>query len=230
MISLFSHHFLNPPVANPLPGAPFTLSQAQSHITSSLLGPRISFHLSISPVNYLSTYTGPPYDYVVLSHCIYYFSSPSILPSLIKSLTPHTHSICIAEWSLHSSSKEGVPHVLTALLWTMLESKRQVESMGNIRSALSPAQIKDAVGGEGWQIQKEALVDANEGLRDGYWEVRDVVGSREREMRGLRGVGEKEVAVLAAMWDAIESSLLGVERGVDGVRCMDVWVGIFKKE
>ncbi|KAG4432126.1 hypothetical protein IFR05_012400, partial [Cadophora sp. M221] len=39
-------------------GSPETLAQSQAHILSTPLGARITFHF-ISPILYLSTYTGP---------------------------------------------------------------------------------------------------------------------------------------------------------------------------
>lgn len=224
-------------------GSPSTLGQAQADIKSSPVGPQITFYTPMDPIEYLNSYTGPAYDHIVLSHCIYYFATPYSLPTLITALTPHSHHLCIAEWSLHPSlthPTQSFPHILTALLCTHLESKREVESSGNIRTVLSPSQIKDAVktsSGGKLQLEKEELMDA-EGLRDAYWEVRDLLreGRREEELGELfKGKGEggvvderkgKEETVTEAMFDALKSSVDAIG-GMEGVRCMAVWGGVF---
>ncbi|RDL39388.1 uncharacterized protein BP5553_03728 [Venustampulla echinocandica] len=213
-------------------GAPFTLSQAQSHITNSALGPRIAFHCT-TPTSYIESYTGAPYDYIVLSHSIYYFSNPSILPDLLSSLSSlpayNTH-LCIAEWSLHSRSQSSSPHVLTALLCSLLESKQTVESSGNIRTVLSPEQISRAAQKSGWGMERESVVETGEGMQDAYWEVRDLIRKRHGEgglLAGLDGLGDAERTVIEAMGDAVVGAVGGVDGGLSGMRCMDVWIGRF---
>lgn len=127
----------------PLIGAPYTLSQSQSYIISGPLGARISFY-NAHPTSYLSSLpeSTQKYDYVVLSHCIWYFSSPTQLSSLVSATAPWTKSLCLAEWSLRASKAQAQPHVLTALLLASLEAKRKEEGSGNIRTVLSPVQIR----------------------------------------------------------------------------------------
>ncbi|KAH7417686.1 S-adenosyl-L-methionine-dependent methyltransferase [Cadophora sp. MPI-SDFR-AT-0126] len=234
-------------------GSPSTLAQAQSHILSSPLGPRITFHFT-SPLLYLSTYTGPPFTTIVLSHCIYYFSSPSDLPTLLSALAPHTKYLCLAEWSLHASSLAQVPHVQTALLLSLLETKREESSGGNVRTVLSPKQIADAVlstttttsssnsehhdgsATPSFTLQKQATLPSHPGLQDGFWEVSDLLRKREKEISSLRlreregAVNGNEIAALEATYDTIDGMVEGLEAGVKGVRSMDYWVGVFERE
>ncbi|KAH6702054.1 S-adenosyl-L-methionine-dependent methyltransferase [Leptodontidium sp. MPI-SDFR-AT-0119] len=235
-------------------GSPATLAQAQAHILSTPLGPRITFQF-ISPLLYLSTYTGPAFDYIVLSHCIYYFATPSSLPTLLASLLPHTKTLCIAEWSLHASSLNQVPHVLTALLLSTLESKRGEESSRNIRTVLSPAQITSAVLStpttstatttntpsetptpnphQKFHLLKQATLPSNPSLEDPYWETSYLLRTREKEIALLRErqrggfVSESEIVDVEACYDVIEAMVGGLEGGVKGVGCMDFWVGVF---
>ncbi|PVH82316.1 S-adenosyl-L-methionine-dependent methyltransferase [Cadophora sp. DSE1049] len=230
-------------------GSPSTLAQAQAHILSTSLGPRITFQF-IDPLLYLSTYTGPAYDYIVLSHCIYYFASPTHLPILLTSLLPHTTTLCLAEWSLHASSLPQVPHVQTALLLSWLETKRPVSSGGNIRTVLSPAQIVSAVlstnalnpkldgdAAPSFKLHKQATLPSHPGLQDGFWEVSDLLRKRGKEISSLRerqkdgneAVNENEIVAFEAAYDSIEELVNGLEDGVKGVRCMDFWVGVFRR-
>ncbi|KAH8812299.1 S-adenosyl-L-methionine-dependent methyltransferase [Xylogone sp. PMI_703] len=214
-------------------GAPFTLSQAQAFISASPVGSRITFH-NLHPQDYLASYTGPAYDYIVLSHCIWYFESPSILGTIIAALAPHCKVLCIAEWSLRSHKVNGQAHVLTTLLLTALEAKRDVPSSGNVRTVLSPVQVRGIVEGQGvgLKIEKEVIRESNEGLLDGHWEVNDMLRTRDKVLGELRqrvckGVNEKEVMVFSSMFDAVKANVDGLEGGVKGVKCMDHWVAKF---
>lgn len=132
--------------------------------------------------------------------------------------------------------------MLTALLLASLEAKRKVAASGNIRTVLSPAQITGVVtiipsvsedagsAGREFRLEKEVVGRSNEGLLDGYWEVSDTLRKKERvlsEMEGL-GVGEREIGAMRAGFDAVEMSLMGLEGGEKGVRCMDYWAAVFE--
>jgi hypothetical protein len=173
---------------------------------------------------------GKEYDFIVLSHCIYYFSSPAIFPALLASL-PKSKYLCVAEWSLRSSSPASVPHVLTALLRSLLETKRESESEGNIRTVLSPKQIVEVLQGAEWAMEREEVQQTEEGMQDGYWEVRDVLREKEEILSGDgMKLEEGEKTVIGAMVGAIELGVKGLEGGLEGVRCMDVWMGRFRRE
>ncbi|TVY22400.1 Methyltransferase, partial [Lachnellula hyalina] len=212
-------------------GSPFTLGQSQAFIKAGALGSRIDFHRTMPMPKSDTNENGDreyDYDFVVLSHCIYYFSSPAILPALLNNL-PKCRILCVAEWSLHASTPSQLPHVLTALLLSLLESKRVVESTGNIRTVLSPAQISGMVRGTGvWVMENEGessgsgggggeLKVTGEGLKHAYWEIRDLMAKKERVLagEGMRLL-EAERTVVGAMFDAIEQGvqqLGGVEGG-----------------
>jgi len=140
--------------------------------------------------------------------------------------------------------------VLTALLWSLLESKRKEESSGNVRTVLSSRQIKNIITSppsistattspstttsssptiKKFKLEKEQTIKANPGLRDAYWEVSYLLKKCERELETLKknGVSEAERAVVEAMFDAVESSVEVVEGGIEEVKGMDVWVGVF---
>ncbi|KAH8652711.1 hypothetical protein BGZ60DRAFT_533574 [Tricladium varicosporioides] len=223
-------------------GAPFTLSQAQSYISSSVLGPRVKFH-NLNPLTYIDSYRGLAYDYIVLSHSIFYFSDPSVLPSFVKAFatlpshmeTERKTKLCIAEWSLKARGKESYPHVITSLLLSLIESKRKSESQENIRTVLSPLQISKIILTSGSFIHlRQETMETGQGMRDAYWEVRDVLRKIKESGDGmglLEGtkdeLSESEKAIIVAMGDAVFSAVNDVEGGLASVRCMDAWVAVF---
>lgn len=219
-------------------GAPYTLSQAQEFIKSGPLGPRVTFHLSVNPIQYLNSLPASfvPYDYVVLSHCIWYFDSPEVLSRTIGSFIGKTKYLCVAEWGLRATKVQAQPHVLTALLVANVEAKRKVPTNGNIRCVSSPTQIlANITEGKRFELEKQQIVQSNEGLQDGYWEVWAVRQGRKDVEYTLMidGVGEKEIAVLIAAFDAVDVSVALLDSGGDGVaglkkvKSMDVWAASF---
>jgi SAM-dependent methyltransferase len=211
------------------------LKDAQAYILSSPIGDRITFHRATATA-YAETYTGPAYDYIVLAHSIWYFENPSIFPSLISALAPHLSAekntkLCLAEWSLRSSSLDSIPHVWTALLRSLLEAKRPAPSSANIRAVLSPSQLKSiTTSNSELRLLREKTGETEQLMMDGYWEVDYTLRKREIHVKRLvdQGVGEAERVQVEAYFDALQGAVddLG-EKGVKGVRCMDFWAGVF---
>ncbi|KZO93317.1 S-adenosyl-L-methionine-dependent methyltransferase [Calocera viscosa TUFC12733] len=215
-------------------GAPYTLGQAQSHLSSGPLGPRITWVQS-SPLDYLSSLPPPPsgqatssssFDIAVLAHCLWYFSSPSLLQQTLAALKPHARSLCLAEWSLVATERDAQPHVLAALTQAALECRKK-ESESNVRTVLSPLRVKALAEAAGWTVKSEASVQPGKGMLDGKWEVQAVMSKDfEKEVEEVVE-DERERGVVLALRDAVAASLEAVEGGEKGVRAMDVWVGVF---
>jgi hypothetical protein len=173
---------------------------------------------------------------------------------LISALSPHLHQakphgeregegtkLCIAEWSLHSSSPNSVPHVWTALLRSLLEAKRPTPSGANIRTVLSPSQIKKIITTSPsssstspssslpkLHLIKEHIAPTETGMQDGYWEVSYTLRKREADIKRLleNGVEEREVVQVEAYFDALENAVQGID-GEENVESMDWWGGVF---
>jgi len=216
---------------DPTYGSPYTLGQSQSHILSSPLGPRITFH-NTTPQKYLAEYEGERYDVVVFSHSIYYFSGPEVLPEILVSLKGKAKRACVAEWALKAGRQEGQAHLLAVLLLGALESKRGIESEENVRCVRSPRAIREIFEKGGWRIEREdGARETGEGMHDGKWEVGALLRKKEKlmeEMRGV-GVGEKEEVWLEGAWDALRNCVDGYVGGVEGVKCMDHWACVFEQ-
>lgn len=209
-------------------GSPTTIGQSQAHLSASPLGPRITW-IQDSPEHYLSTITSSqdPYTHVILFHCLWYFSSPSTLPSLLRLLPPHTTPdarLCIAEYALRAHSLASVPHVLAALTSATLQAQEKSEER-NVRNISGPGLIRDLAGKEGWSVKEEKTVVPPSGLQDGRWEASNIVS--EAFCKEVEEVGERHEglgAALKGMREAVVGSLEGVDGGVKSVETMSVWV------
>jgi hypothetical protein len=212
-------------------GAPYTLGQAQHHISQGPLGRRILW-VQQSPLEYLSSLSlssptsTPAFDAAVLAHSLWYFSTPSLIQSTFRALRQHSKRLLIAEWSLLATHPLAQPHVLAVLAQAALECRKS-KSVSNVRTVLAPKRITELALAAGWHLESETRVPSGEGLMDGQWEVSACISpSFEREVKEQVS-DERERAVVIALRDACEASLEGVEGGSKGVRAMDVWVASF---
>ncbi|PYI07672.1 putative SAM-dependent methyltransferase [Aspergillus sclerotiicarbonarius CBS 121057] len=211
-------------------GAPYTLGQAQDHISQGPLGGRITW-VQQSPLDYLSSLPSPAskskaFDATVLAHSLWYFASPSLILSTFRALKQHSKRLLLAEWSLVATHPSAQPHVLAALTQAALEC-RKPNSDSNVRTVLGPKQLTELALAAGWQLESETRVQGDEGLLDGQWEVSACLSSSFKKEVEEQVSDERERAVVLALRDACEASLEGIQGGRKGVRSMDVWVANF---
>ncbi|KAJ7627475.1 SAM-dependent methyltransferase-like protein [Roridomyces roridus] len=175
-------------------------------ISSGPFGARISF-IHASPLTFLADNPTKRWDAVILSHCLWYFSSPSLITDTLRTLAGHTKAICIAEWSLESGGRaEALPHVLAVL------------AQGAIVQLAADAGLRVAV-------DSEARVVPGVDVHDGRWEAGHVL-SEAFALEVEEFVGdEREKGVVYALRDAVRAN---APSGVKSVRSMDGWVAVFE--
>jgi ubiquinone/menaquinone biosynthesis C-methylase UbiE len=209
-------------------GSPYTVEEAQAHISKSTYGQSVSW-IRGEPLSVLPQSSAEPkYDIAVLAHCLWYFSSPSIILDTFERLKALSKTIYIAEWSLTASLPEAQPHVLAALTQASLEC-RKPQSVSNVRTVVSPATIKELAEKAGLKLVREGVVTPNADVYDGKWEVGAVKSKGFPKEVEESVKDERERAVVVALRDAMLSGLEKIEGGTKGVRSMDVWCGAFEK-
>ncbi|KAK5995482.1 Methyltransferase ustM-like protein [Cladobotryum mycophilum] len=204
-------------------GAPWTLAQAQAHLSASSIGDRISWHFA-EPTKFLADHAGENWDYVVFAHCIWYFESPTLLDNMLAALKGRATNLLIAEYALKATEKDAVPHVLAAVARATLEAHNKA-SEANIRCLSSPAAIADAAKDKGWTLGAETIIVPAEGLLDGSWEVGPV------KSKGFLEEVEEHIEDLRvkALLHSARDAVIGVmeSQGVTKARTMDVWIAKF---
>lgn len=233
MVNLLPFHPMGERTVDVAEGSPYTLGQAQGHISQGLLGGRITW-IRASPLEYLSSLSSLSdvdsdsnrFDATVLAHCLWYFPSTSLILSTFRTLKQHSKRLLFAEWSLEATNASAQPHVLAVLTQAALEC-RKLESTSNVRTVLGPKRLTELATAAGWRLESQTRVQPEEGLLDGRWEVSACLGpSFEKEVEANVS-DEREQGVVLALRDACEASLKVVQGGLRGVRSMDVWVASF---
>jgi 2-polyprenyl-3-methyl-5-hydroxy-6-metoxy-1,4-benzoquinol methylase len=212
-------------------GRPYTLGQAQGHISQGPLGDRIDWVQQL-PIDYLSSLASSSssdsktFDATVLAHCLWYFPSHTLILDTFRALKQHSKRLLLAEWSLVATRPSAQPHVLAALAQAALEC-RKPQSTSNVRTVLGPKRLTELALAAGWKLESETRVQPTEGLLDGLWEVSACLSpSFGKEIEEFVGDG-RDRDVVFALRDACEASLEVVSGGRKGVRSMDVWVASF---
>jgi len=211
-------------------GNPYTLGQAQDHISQGPLGGRIEWVQQL-PLDYLcslasSTPDTKAFDATVLAHCLWYFPSHQLILDTFRALKQHSKRLLLAEWSLVATHPSAQPHVLAALAQAALEC-RKPQSTSNVRTVLGPKRLTELALAAEWELETETRVQPTEGLLDGQWEVYACLSpSFEKQIEEFVGDGRDRDVVLA-LRDACEASLEAVQGGRQEVKSMDVWVASF---
>lgn len=200
-------------------GSPFTLAQAQAHISAGEMGSRITWH-NAEPSDFLAA-SDKNWDYAVFSHCIWYFDNREVLARMLRALKGRVSSIVVAEYALKASERDAEPHLLAAIARASLEAHNDA-STANIRCLLSPAGIKEVAEAAGWRVGQESNIVPGAGLLDGLWETGEV-----RSKDFLRMVEEQITSPrVKEMLISSREAVVAAYAALDGrkTRTMDVWV------
>lgn len=129
-----------------------------------------------------------------------------------------------------------MPHLLATFLRGHMALLNPGAADGsNIRTPVSPGWVRRWFEGHGAKGSEQVVSAAgnadggdgksSKGLRDGVWEALEVVreGFLDKIARAADGHREGEVVLLEGLRDAVLETVGGLEDGVEGVECMDVW-------
>lgn len=144
-------------------GAPMTLQQAHDMITASTLGKRITFFLETD----FLTMEADDYDVIVLSHCLWYFTSREQLSAYFAKMAQLSARICIAEWDLAFTSLAQRNHFCAVSILALYSAF--IENDGNIQQLFGKSDIRAIAEQHGLTCQHTQTVDASY-LQDGAWE------------------------------------------------------------
>ncbi|KAL7938589.1 S-adenosyl-L-methionine-dependent methyltransferase [Trichoderma chlorosporum] len=204
-------------------GSPWTLAQAQEHLSGGAIGDRISWNFA-DPINYLAENADKSWDYIVMVHCIWYFDSPATLTKMLGALKGRAKSLLIAEYALKATQTSALPHVLASVARATLEAHNK-GSEANIRCLSSPGAITDATKENGWTLDEETILVPEEGLLDGHWETGTV-----KSPNFLKEIEEKvEDPKVRALLRSARDGVLGVLETFQLKKSwtMDVWAAKF---
>lgn len=182
-------------------GSPLTLGEASDYLMNSPLGKQIQMDFEIDLLSPHVNFPEKSFDYVVLSHCSWYFRSSEEFNSILTKIRKWGKKLCFAEWDTRIGKIEQYPHLLSILIQAQYESFKQ-NSDSNVRTLFTPNDIKVITGASGWTIIDEKTISSPE-LQDGMWEVYKTLDEFDLELRKiidmpakLNGLIQSEIKIL----------------------------------
>ncbi|RPD65371.1 S-adenosyl-L-methionine-dependent methyltransferase [Lentinus tigrinus ALCF2SS1-7] len=207
-------------------GSPYTLGQAQVHLRASSVGHRINF-VQADPIGFLQS-SSEHYTTAVLAQCSWYFAAPHVFSDILAALLDRVDRICISEYALTSTDYRAMPHILATFAQASLEC-RKTTSTANVRSMLSPEQLRAAALAVGLAVKAETVMQPPEGMLDGSWEAGYVASKSFEEDVNKYVSDEREKAVCIAARDSVRAARDVLKAKGDRVHTMDIWVATFAK-
>lgn len=168
-------------LADPSYGAPVNLGDSARFLSESDLGARIEFRFNFDVMS--TAFPPDSFDFIVLAHCTWYFSSLDRLQETFAHIRPWAQKLCLSEWDLQPVSIDQLGHLLAVLIQGQVESYK-VQSEANVRTPYSREALHALLRESGWKVATERLVDATE-LADARWEVGGCLASSLSEADNL---------------------------------------------
>ncbi|MFS0780724.1 class I SAM-dependent methyltransferase [Bacillus sp. 1P06AnD] len=191
-------------IASPAYGAPFTLGEASTYLKDSPLGKTIQFSYNLDLLSPDVQFEKNEFDYIIFSHCSWYFSSPEELQKLFHRTRSWGASLCFAEWDSRIMDIEQMPHLMAALIQAQYECWKE-ESQSNIRTLFTPNDIRNLIGQAGWEIERDSQIYSPM-LQDAKWEVDFVLSEYENELKQITGLPLKAERLLRSQIDLLMQS------------------------
>lgn len=169
-------------------GAPETLGQAKERLLKTALGKNIRMDFNFDIMDG-ENYFDSQFDYVVLSHCLWYFSSYDELRNILTQVKAFGKNLCLAEWNPSIHEAEQLSHLKAVSVQAICECFK-ISSYSNVRTMFYPKDIERAVLESGWVIEKVGSVYSKD-IQDGQWEVSTVTEVYPSEIEKLKDMPTK---------------------------------------
>jgi ubiquinone/menaquinone biosynthesis C-methylase UbiE len=170
-------------------GSPMTLGEARQKLLDSEIGQniRIDFHFNI--LEDAVSFKNNSFDYIVLSHCSWYFSSYEELVTILNKARSLGKKLCFAEWSTKVVLPEQLAHYNSIMIQALCESFK-ASSTSNVRTLFTPTDIKKAISEAGWNMAKDIEI-FSPNLHDGVWEVDMTRSLYPKEIENMDAMPQK---------------------------------------
>ncbi|MFS0673443.1 class I SAM-dependent methyltransferase [Ornithinibacillus sp. 179-J 7C1 HS] len=192
-------------IGSPAYGAPITLGESAEYLMNSALGKQIKIEFNVDVLSPDVHFLELEFDYIVFSHCSWYTKSTDELLQILKKVKSWGKQLCFAEWSTTISSIEQYPHLLAILIQAQYESFKE-ESVSNVRTLLTPKDIRALAEEAGWNVQDEITIDSPE-LQDGKWEVDMLLYDVHQELNKLNNMPAKLKDLIRSEVQLLEAAL-----------------------
>lgn len=181
-------------VASPSYGSPITLGEAAQHIKQSKLGKQLRIDFETDLLNPKLDFPEKSFDFIVLSHCSWYFESPQKLLDILTKVRKWGKHLCFAEWDLRIQQMEQYPHLMAVLIQAQYECFKE-SSESNVRTLFTADDVKKMAEQADWKMCKDTTIYSPD-LQDGVWEVNYTIDEYEAELKDNGNLSDKLKALI----------------------------------
>ncbi|MBD8067830.1 class I SAM-dependent methyltransferase [Bacillus sp. PS06] len=176
-------------IGSPTYGSPITLGESAEYLLKSKVGKQIKIDFNTNILSAEIDFKEHSFDYIVFAHCSWYTKSRSELLDIMKKVRTWGKQLCFAEWNTQIKSTEQYPHLLSILIQAQYEAFKE-DSDSNVRTLVTPSDVREIVEEAGWQIKKDTTIDSPD-LHDGMWEVDKVLEDVHNELSLITNIPVK---------------------------------------
>ncbi|WP_430787336.1 class I SAM-dependent methyltransferase [Virgibacillus flavescens] len=192
-------------IGPPTYGSPVSIGDSADYLLKSKLGKQVKIDFNMDILSPEVDFPKDSFDYIVFSQCSWYTKSTGELLDIVKKVKSWGKQLCFAEWSTDLDSIEQYPHLLSILIQAQYEAFKH-DSESNVRSLMTPKDIKSIVQQAGWDITEESTINSPE-LQDGKWEVDLVMHDINYELSKTENMPEKFKELIRSEVLMLESSI-----------------------
>ena len=185
-------------------GAPITLGEAQDYLKKSKLGKQINIAFETDILSSHLDFPEDFFDYIVLSHCSWYFKSFQELSAVFEKIKKWGKKLCYAEWDTRIQKIEQQSHFLAVLVQAQYECFNE-NSEANVRTLFTPKDVNMIAEKVGWTIISDQSIYSPK-LQDGEWEVNYTL-SEYKGHNGVNDIPEKLKLLVESEMFLLEESL-----------------------
>ncbi|WP_088012235.1 class I SAM-dependent methyltransferase [Gottfriedia acidiceleris] len=196
-------------IGPPTYGSPISLGDSADFLLQSKLGKQLKMEFEFDILSPTVEFHENEFDFIVMSHCSWYLKSHEEFIAVLKKIKKWGKKLCFAEWDTRISSIEQYPHLLSILIQAQYESFKQ-NSESNIRTLLTPNDIKNICEASGWNIMNETSIFSPK-LQDGKWEVNKTLIDINLELNNIDNMPSKLNGLIQSEVKILEESITSNE-------------------
>lgn len=196
-------------IASPDYGAPATLGESADYLKKSKLGNWMKIEFEVDVLSPDVDFPEKAFDVIVISHCSWYFKSFEEITDVLKKMKKWGRRLCYAEWDAEIKTIEQYPHFLAIQIQAQYECFKET-SLSNVRTLVTPTDIRRIAVNAGWDIVNEKSIDSPE-LQDAKWEIDHTLSEYPDELARNEQLPSKLKSLIKSQVSLLEASLKQTE-------------------
>lgn len=186
-------------------GSPITLGDSAEHLKRSKLGKQINIEFEIDVLSPEVNFPDNHFDYIVLSHCSWYFKSHEEFSKLLKKTKRWGKQLCYAEWDTRIENMYQLPHFMAMLIQAQYECFKE-NSQSNLRTLFTPIDFKTLAKNAGWNIVSEKVIPSAD-MQDSQWEMDITLNDHQSELQAINNMPDKFKSLIKSQVTLLEASI-----------------------